>query len=63
LAPGLPSVRAAKGSILFLNVPIESTFEHVMETLPSDKNMNFIVEGTSSHRFSKGIICSLEKVN
>jgi len=58
----LIGVRAAKGTILFLPVPIESTIEHVMDTLPNDHGLNIIVDGTSTNRFSKGIICSVEKV-
>jgi len=58
----LPSVRAAQGSILFLPVPIEQTIEHVIQKLPSDYNMNIIVEGTTRYKFSKGVLCNVEKV-
>ena len=62
LTPGLPGVQAVKGSILFLPMPIEGTINHVIDTLPSDQNIEIVVKGTTRQRFSKQIGYNLEKV-
>lgn len=53
-------MRASKGSVMHMPVPIENTLDHVIDTLPSMHNMEIKVVDNSKYNLLQDV--SIKKV-